>query len=781
MAEQFYIRRGQKTVGPTSIEKIRANISTEKIVPTNLIATSPDGPWQAISDFPPLPKEVPPLVATETSVPPRRKLKILSIIAGGFVVYILYSMIVPAINSARRAAEEREIDARRTAASEQASSYAIQKDRQEPASLQNPQVVSGNTFEDFDYAFSISRPSKDWQFLNEKNATQLQPDSVMAMTDAKNQGFFSVIAEELEGSLDSYVNLIATNYGEDAALRKELIKIDGLPAVKMTFKQTINGIECSYANYLLKKDRFAFQLFGGATSNKFANVDRDIEAIAASFTLAKDRQPQARVRDSIEDDYGFDWIIEDDVYSNGSFGFRIDPDDGMRLMGRDELSQINNAADAGLVSSNPATYHLYLAEKTQDSLVGQLFTDWEQEMGIDTHDGQETAVEFAGQAARQRSYYDVEIEGNLFDFIWTYFSRDGVLYRYVSWWPSADRKAALPVLEKSSTQLSWLNADQQRAIEQKLSVLDANNAVGADFSLRNGVFRDFAGGYTYTLPSGLWKANVGDAAVAENPDHRLGIIKADEGIYLSIIPEKDLDTSAEEYHRLLLANFEAAADTPIKDIKSGTLDIKLSAFELQQGQLPFSYRLATVVKDNRFVQLVAWALKENKSQLDARLEELVGGLRIPEAPAEAEKRQATAITDNRLGYQVAIEPGWRAQLSPHPQFAAVGSVMSAGHADGAVSVAAFCGPTTDFTDDMMIDTLLRNAPVKLDPTTRKNSKSTLGGLPARCVAFKGLVNGQRADAVLWITRRGNTTYVLIAFGEEGLPLKNNNQRFSLID
>ncbi|HJN65111.1 MAG TPA: hypothetical protein QF761_02830, partial [Pirellulales bacterium] len=50
MATGFYIRRGQKTVGPISIEKIKADLDTGKIIPTDLVAPSPDGPWEIIKD-----------------------------------------------------------------------------------------------------------------------------------------------------------------------------------------------------------------------------------------------------------------------------------------------------------------------------------------------------------------------------------------------------------------------------------------------------------------------------------------------------------------------------------------------------------------------------------------------------------------------------------------------------------------------------------------------------------------------------------------------------------
>ena len=866
MATGFYIRRGQKTVGPISIEKIKANLDTGKIIPTDLVAPSPDGPWETINDHalqttttidpqeskqvsPKLTTKVAPELGSSQTQPPENQktrkpfLPIAAIFFGlGFIgatlggsrsdalnalggfcllLWILFSIIgladkyvtnrgvpvkpnrplnvlswllpllgmgaillqlmIPAIAAVRRAAEESTIDAHRAAASQEASSYAIETDKQEPASVQNPQVVSGNTFEDFDYAFSLRRPSTNWQFLSEKNAAQLHPDAMMAMTGAKMPGFFAVIAEELEGSLDTYVHLIASNYGEDAVLGKESLEIDGRPAVKMTFKQTINGIEFRYVNCLLKKNDFAFQLVGWATASQFASVERDLEAIATSFAFAKDRQPRARSRVGIEDDYGFDWIIKDNVYSNASFGFRLIPANGMRLMGRDELMQINNAADAGLVSSQPATYHMYLVEKTKDDLIGKLISDWEKEMGVDSSGVQEAAVEFAGQDARQRVYHDIEIEGILFDWTWTYFLRDGVLYRYISWWPSSDRKDALPVFEKSLNQLSWLNGDQQRSLQQELSLLDANNAVGADYSLRNGVFRDFAGGYTYTLPSGLWKANAGDAALTENPECRLDIGKSDEGIYLQLIPEKDLDMSAEEYHRAILANFEVAADTPIEEAKSGTLDLKLSSFDTEHDGISLTWRLASAVRDNRYVQLLAWAVKDNESQLNHRLSELLQGLSLPENSPQAVKRTSHAIQDYRLGYQMSYKPDWKAEPTAHPSLGPIASMISVEHPRGAVIGMGVCTPMTDFTEDMMIDGMLRNSAIKLDPTTRVDSESTLAGLPARCVRFKGMAGRQSAQAAIWIARRGNTAYLLLALGEEGLDMEKYKQYFSLLD
>ena len=50
MSKNYYIRRGEKTVGPVTLEKIQVNLTSGKLVNADLIASSPDGPWSAIKE-----------------------------------------------------------------------------------------------------------------------------------------------------------------------------------------------------------------------------------------------------------------------------------------------------------------------------------------------------------------------------------------------------------------------------------------------------------------------------------------------------------------------------------------------------------------------------------------------------------------------------------------------------------------------------------------------------------------------------------------------------------
>ncbi|MFP6753533.1 MAG: hypothetical protein VB855_17755, partial [Pirellulaceae bacterium] len=589
--------------------------------------------------------------------------------------------------------------------------------------------------------------------------------------------------EELDGSLEQFTNLIRANYGDALILLEEQVEIGGIPAVKMKFSQSIDGVHFTYVNYLLKNGDFFYQILGWGMTSDFPEVAADIDGIAGSFVIARERLPRSRRRNSIKDDYGHDWRITDNVYFNASFGFRLDPAAGLRLMGREELLGVNGDADAGFSSDSPTTYHIYLIEKSSaKEVVNSQIANWENEMGLSPDAAETTSVICSGQNAEQRIYRDVIFEGFAVDYSWTYFFRQGVLYRLLSWWPADERSEAATVLEDSLNQFSWLNQDERDELQKQMSSLDANNAVGLDYSHRNGVFRDFTGGYTYTMPSGFWKALTGDTLLAENPDARLAIEHFGEGIYVQLIPEQGLELTADEYHQALLANLDAGEEVTTREIKVGDQNIKVSSFDENVGDVVITYRMASVIRDQRYVKILIYALKDNESQLSKRFPEIVGGLNFPDAVPQVVEWGPGDIKDQRLGFQLSYNSGWEVNSESIPSLESAANMLIVTHRNGAYMAMAICAPLTSFAEDMMIDGLMRESEIiKVDPATRVESDTTLDGRPARRVSFAGLINGTKARAVVWITRRGNTAYMLLAVGEDGVDLESRKQRFSLLD
>jgi hypothetical protein len=714
--------------------------------------------------------------------PPKPKKWVAWVFASTVSLAILVVLVLLGIrlaNDKQQASKEAEIDLHRKVAEREPSSYAIQNDQKEKATEENPQVVSGNIFEDYDYAFSITRPSNHWQFLGEQNARQLVPEAILVLKDGAF--IFSVIPEEIDASLDNYVNLIKSSYGDALIISQESLEIDGKPAVKIIFRLAVDGVEFTYVNYVVKNGRFFFQLTGGVMTRNFLEKEDDVAVIAKSFTYAEDRLPRVRIQNSIEDDYGHDWMIADNVYSNASFGFRLVPATGLRLLGGDELTAMNG--QAGVASGNPTTYHIYLIERTTGNEVAEIMiAAWETEVGADSNDVETVSVDWSGHDAQQRFYLDLLVDGVAFDFAWTYFNRDGVLYRCMSWWPASQREQAAPVLKNSLGQFTWLAEDEQKSLQLQMSKLDTNNAVGIDFSQRNGVFRDFAGGYTYTLPKSLWKAVTGDTVLAEYPEARLAIENIADGVYMQIIPERDIDLSAEEYHRALLGNIEVADDVRIQDIMPDNLAMKLSGFDMTANGLVLSYRLATAMRGNRYVQMLMWSLKDNETQLDTHVSEIIKGLSLPEVAPQVTERGTRDIKDHRLGFQLSFKPGGRVISQPVPSRESIAGALVVRREDNTILAMGICASLTSFAEDLLIDGLMRNSDlIKIDPLTRVDSVSTLDGRPARRVTFQGIINGEQAEAVIWITRRGNTVYVLIALGKESLELEVHKRDFSLLE
>lgn len=50
MADEFYIRRGSKVVGPATSQQLQQNLQSGKVQPTDEVAPSADGPWRSIAD-----------------------------------------------------------------------------------------------------------------------------------------------------------------------------------------------------------------------------------------------------------------------------------------------------------------------------------------------------------------------------------------------------------------------------------------------------------------------------------------------------------------------------------------------------------------------------------------------------------------------------------------------------------------------------------------------------------------------------------------------------------
>ena len=159
----------------------------------------------------------------------------------------------------------------------------------------------------------------------------------------------------------------------------------------------------------------------------------------------------------------------------------------------------------------------------------------------------------------------------------------------------------------------------------------------------------------------------------------------------------------------------------------------------------------------------------NASALEAALDDIVWGLQIPAQRPIKERTQGTVFEDYRLGFRLGTtEPGWKVQRSELPGASSLASMALLDR--GIASCGAFAVCAAQIEEGFLLDCMLKGMgqEVRISPTTKKESKDALAGLPAKRVEMAGWKGLKRLAVSIWIIRRGNTHYGLFASEELGL-------------
>lgn len=658
------------------------------------------------------------------------------------------------------------------AADETTPSYAMAESDAAEAGEENPQVVRGDVFEDWHYAMTLRRPSGDWRFLDEAQAREMSPDAMMGTINPATQSFAILIVERLaDMALDDYEKLVFMDspLGAAVELDRRSVTIDGCPGLLLKRRAIIEGIDFTYRIQIVQRDDFFYNLSCWTMSGKFAEVDPQLSALCSSLKFVKDRQPQVRAVLGGGDAFGFDWRIADNVFSNASFGFRLRPTEGFRLPGQGELKNMNVDASAGVVCNTPTFYQIYVVEPLGNADRGEFLNmalaQVGEELPIAGAEPELTDVVVGGIPAQQRIFRRVNFSGVAFDFTLTTFFRNSTIFRIQSWWPSSEADEAAVKLAESYGHLEWLSDRERRELEDELVKLDADNAIGTDYSYRNGVFRDFEYGYALKTPPGLWQVHTGDTVMAQNPAARLILSRPAQGVTVFVIPEEGNFTNA-EFHAVLRRNLGVSDDTLVRSKQTVDAELLVSSFRAVESGVDLSIRLATAVRGKRLVQILVTALQCNEQHLDDRLDDVIDGFDFHNTRLPETQRKGSRIVDHRVGFQFQAPRDCTIQISTPPHIQAAGSIVVATN-DRVICTAMGVWIPGGFNADMALDGMIKTGMIEVTPGSRRESESTMAGLPARRIVMTGKMESDQIFLKVWVIRRSQTMYMLAVVGKLG--------------
>ncbi|MGK0188532.1 MAG: hypothetical protein ACI9R3_004343 [Verrucomicrobiales bacterium] len=622
------------------------------------------------------------------------------------------------------------------------------------ASEENPQIVLGNTFEDFYYAFTLDRPNEEWQFLTGEKAAQISPDAVMAMVSTKSGAFAMVLAESMEDiDLKDYSDLILS---PDSILgAKGDPATEGMlgnrPAVLKETPAMIAGTPFRYRVAITQRGKFFYQILGWAIETNYVHARSEIEGIVSSFRTIDGREPSLRANLATEDANGFGWQIVDGVYSNAAGGYRINNVAGCRLMGQAELARVNANAAAGLSGGFGEFYQLWMVEHSDDpeSLTEYHVQSWVKELGGEL--GQRLPVKVGELDAIEISITNVVIGSIAFKYRMAWLVRGGQVFRVVSWWQSENEQRALELLAGSYQAVEWLDEKEMLLLTQDLGKRDPGNAVGIDFSMRNGVFRDFSGGYQLALERKFFETIT---SAQQQLDDRLRFTNLYSSAFFEVdIDRTDLGQHA-RHHREIVADLNHGTT---ETLTIGKHEFLATAYTSKLNGLNFVHYYVSNVDREQVFQMRATHSGGDENGLRQEISKILDGFERPEKLI-AVQRDAASFVDHRLGYSVTIPTGWKIDNLPLGDANAMGSAVMLERGESACLAIALCSPH-GLDLDLATLGMLENIGVQFDGADEVVGTGKLGGLPAKRKTLKGQLKNETVTVFVWTTRRAHSGFI----------------------
>jgi hypothetical protein len=539
---------------------------------------------------------------------------------------------------------------------------------------------------DLDHQFRLESPGRGWRLLGEVEARTLVPDAVagarLTGSGSKSQ-YAVVIVERYTGDLDSYVKLLIDSSAleEKKVESRETVEFQKRAAVRTTMRGSFNGLKVVFQHLVFLNRGHGYQIVSWG-------LDKDADATALG-TAAKgfhllDGPVRGRQRgQTVADARGPGWKLKNGVFRSAAWGLEVVPAATARLIVGAELTSMNSAAEVGLVGSQPETYLLVLPERTTGAdaqvLAEKRMAQNVASMELVPDEGGFTAT-VAGQPVSMRRYRS---KSQPFVYVQGASIHDDMMVILLGWHARSGRDdPANSPLAVSLSSIRALAPEARAALATELAALpDVQNAVGPDFSLRRGTYRDFANNITWKMPPGAFRLQVGPTARAVQPSALLVLEEAGTGIGALLMSEAADGLDGPAYHLVQTASrYEAKKSRAPKARPfsvGGNVPALTTTGPTTTAGLPMVEQMVTWVDKQKAYQLIMWGPRPAAEQVLARFADLLKGLNV--TPITPTSTRGQTYSDLRMGYsyQPAELPGgaWVRQNVTPKEIAAIGTTV----------------------------------------------------------------------------------------------------------
>ena len=651
-----------------------------------------------------------------------------------------------------------------------------QRPAKEPAATETTkgQAIDGDVLKDYDYGFELKKPSGDWIFLDEDNAAELNPEAIAGLYNPELKIFTVVLAEELpKASMEDYAALLVENIpfeNKNIVFNKD-VSTGGVKAHQFKVEGLFNGADYVFFNTIYPRGAFYFQVGTWMPQGSALKVPGGSAFIHPSFEFMEGVTPEKRAPKKADTMLGTGWRVEGDLYENAIFGFRFMlPEKGWRFMGKAELRKVNANAALGITHSQSGLIAIVIAEK-----LGKMTKEDFDNLMVDSFlkenkpkQQKESMVNVGEQKLSAHLFEQVSMENIALDFSLVTLKKDTTGCHILAWWAHTRQKDALQHLSGVYSGFSWLPEIARAALAGELMEQGAEDRlVAPGESFRGSVYRNFAFGFSLSLPEGFWKGSIGVEAAKESEGASLVLENMKHGLYATIVLEEE-GSDAEAYHTGVLKEMKAPTGITTGTIESTGLKILFTRYTLKGKGKAYTYHVATATRGMKHVRMLMHGFADNLDETKDLETAMIKGIALSADAAPGKVfLDDGSFHDYRLGFKVGLPAqGWKMEDVTPQQVEGTGSYVHLYDSSGLTACVAGAIHTEvdaqTFVHDMFgrLDELKK---LKLEPLAEKSSKWL--GLPSRLTVFEDSQRKSKNPVEIMTLTIGGTLFFFAVVNE----------------
>lgn len=622
---------------------------------------------------------------------------------------------------------------------------------------------------DEDYRFRIRWPGVGWKLISEQDMRQISPDAIAGVVSDKHVWGAIIVERFSGGDISAFAKLIIDNIPLEGKVieAEEKVEFAGKQAQRFTLRGRISGMDARYVGIIFGHDNHIYQVMSWSQQGILSDSGVEAQKFFDAFTLL-DGPVKGREQVIVtHDTQGPGWRVRDGVFLSAVHQLRIKPPAGWRVAVGTELRNMNADAEVALVASNPELYITVLAESSsaraeEEKALQRLTRDNVEQAFEKTRRGESMELEIAGV---KRTFDRTIVEEPPFEFLTTSFLHQGEWVQIQAWYVSTLADADKARIRDGLSALEFLaQAEADKARAELAQAPDTQNAVGASYSLRRGLYRDFEHKWTWRAPkAGFWRIEVGQEARSMQADARMSAEEAGTSIYLRASSGSSGQTSLKGYADQVQGalTMMGVTVTGRKSIKLGDRDgmVLVGDASLRNGAKAQYRALAALGPDNIGLRVDSWGIVEQMKKHTDMVDEALSGFRF-EPSLETIGRDGDVFRDFRMGYTLELGSRWSWEEKTPSSMVGLGSAMQWKSGRSEVFVLSLCALDANHDEEWFFDFMEQRVRENLgaliagDP---KKSTVTVAGESARELVWK---TGS-AQIYAYLVRRDYTLYMIM--------------------